>query len=706
MGFHPDAPIKSSDEDRLKRTRFSDGIAESILGYNPTDSAVIGLIGPWGSGKTSVINMVVERLRKDKEAAMPLVVPFNPWRHSGSEHLLSTFFTTLAKAIGQYESLPVLKDAAKKMDQAAAALGVFGNVPHIGGIFSSLSKFVKFGASNVQDVIRQAGALDTLHDQLVESLRQARRRIIVIMDDLDRLAPDEILQMFRLVKSLADFPYVMYLLAFDRDIVLAAIDKNRDTAANYLEKIITLPLDMPPAGQAILDDMVIGELTELFRVDRPAFYNEERFFRQYADGFRKYFRTMRDVRRYLNIFSFTYGRLKSEVDGGDLATLTALQVFEPQLYSKIHDEASTFVDIDEAVWRRDREKPLENRKRVEAALDSLALRNREVAIETLRLLFHKIDLAFQGSQYSLSGSRDAKEHRLASPEDFPNFFALEIVATRLSPSEREQALQLASSDQVEMARLMQSLGFEKTNSFVESIIADNEIVTHAASELSHIAGSLFALDAVYPTGHWYVGPLPLAFDWRIGHAVDHLLSRLDDQQLVEALGEAVRTSGDGFAAALSHVDRISRLRQKGEDSRLSALSDAQIESLKNDALEQVRHAFELGKLDNGQSLARILLRLQEWGLKDLCDQILARVRANPNMLVGLLRSARRTYGFEGVLQPKPMRFDLETLDKFIRLDDMRKLLEQANVVDQEDQRAIDGFLQQSAPGFDEHADDD
>ena len=61
--------------------------------------------------------------------------------------------------------------------------------------------------------------------QIIKKLKDEKIKIIVSIDDIDRLSDEEIVAVFQLVKSLADFPNTIYVLAFDYDVVVRALGK-------------------------------------------------------------------------------------------------------------------------------------------------------------------------------------------------------------------------------------------------------------------------------------------------------------------------------------------------------------------------------------------------------------------------------------------------------------------------------------------------
>jgi predicted KAP-like P-loop ATPase len=94
--FIPDRSAEKSSEDKLNRAPFAHKLADTIRDWKLEESIVIGLYGPWGCGKTSVLNFAVERLEETtKQWALekkPIIIWFNPWSFSEQEKLLQAFF--------------------------------------------------------------------------------------------------------------------------------------------------------------------------------------------------------------------------------------------------------------------------------------------------------------------------------------------------------------------------------------------------------------------------------------------------------------------------------------------------------------------------------------------------------------------------------------------------------------------------------------
>src|SRR3954451_4409117 len=112
-----DSPITGRDQDRFGRERLAQRIALEAVTAAPDAGFVIALSGPWGSGKTSVINMVKEDLDNDERAC---IVTFNPWLFTGAEDLIARFFAQLASTLRQGDAQA--KVVANKIASYAGAL--------------------------------------------------------------------------------------------------------------------------------------------------------------------------------------------------------------------------------------------------------------------------------------------------------------------------------------------------------------------------------------------------------------------------------------------------------------------------------------------------------------------------------------------------------------------------------------------------------
>lgn len=242
--FYSEHPIQHPDDDLFGRSAFAKNLAKSVKAMPGPEPFVFGLSGPWGSGKTSLLNMVEHELRAS--GGKVVVFRFNPWWFSGSDALLVSFLHDFAKVLGAE-----IKGAASK--KLAKYLSVFGHLlkpaKFIPGLNIPAEAIAELAASGGA-AMKEAGELASqdaagIRRDIDQLLLDRGQPVLVIVDDIDRLLPDEVIQVFRIVKAVADFPWVRYLLAYDDLKVCSTVKTAMGIEGReFLEKIIqpTFPI--------------------------------------------------------------------------------------------------------------------------------------------------------------------------------------------------------------------------------------------------------------------------------------------------------------------------------------------------------------------------------------------------------------------------------------------------------------------------------
>ena len=265
---------------------------------------VFGLSGPWGSGKTSLLNMVEHELRALPESTEKVVVfRFNPWWFSGSDALLVSFLHDFAKVLGAK-----IKGAASK--KLAKYLTAFGHllkpakfVPGLSIPAGPLSELVSSGG----EAMREAGELASqdaagIRRDIDRLLLARRQPVLVVVDDVDRLLPDEVIQVFRIVKAVADFPFVRYVMAYDDVKVCSTVKASTGIEGReFLEKIIQMPIELPPITQTQLNRMFLSGVDRIAAGTPEYLVDTARFGNVFHDAIASFLTSPRTVKRLLNV---------------------------------------------------------------------------------------------------------------------------------------------------------------------------------------------------------------------------------------------------------------------------------------------------------------------------------------------------------------------------------------------------------------------
>ncbi|QRD62767.1 AAA family ATPase (plasmid) [Xanthomonas citri pv. citri] len=405
--YSTDLPIESSRQDRFSRAPFAQRIADTIASRTDTAGLVLGLYGPWGDGKTSVLKMIEEHLKGRQHV---VVTRFNPWHFTTDDQLLRGFFGTLASAIGAR-----LTSKKEEIGEALAKYGTLLSVVNGGDAAKGLGEALS------------ATTLDELKARVEGFLAEGHLRVVVLIDDIDRLDRGETHLMFKLVKLSAGFSRTTYLLAFDDAVVSAALGERYGAGGDaagraFLEKIIQVPLHLPSAEPTALRQLVFEG------VNRALDQAKIELSQSQADAFILHFSileeslaTPRQAHLYANALLFSLPMVKGEVNVADFMLIEALRLFHPRLHQAVRSSASIFLSANDGTPEQREQRKKRFNHMIEEATPELSPERRRRLINDLLLpLFPRTGNVGYGSDFDAEWAR---EQRVCSIWYFHKFFA-------------------------------------------------------------------------------------------------------------------------------------------------------------------------------------------------------------------------------------------------------------------------------------------
>lgn len=319
--FHSDQPIDKKEYDCLNRTEFSKQLAKAILSYTKNDNFAISLCGKWGSGKTSILNMVIEEIdilsNGRDEDERPIIIKFNPWNYSDCSQLISQFFVAIQTQLKVDSGKKGLKAVGEALEGYSSLLDYSVYIPVIGpylgplkGVFTGIGKQIKGNAEKGNNV-------EAKKKKVIEALEKQKHKFIIIIDDIDRLNNAQIRAIFQLVNSLAGFPNMIYLLSFDREVVTRALqEEQKCDGEEYLEKIIQVPFEVPEANKSLVNEVFFNMLTDIIfgEENSDTSFDSEYWGEIFNSCISQFIESIRDVNRVVNAFEFKYGLMHDEIN--------------------------------------------------------------------------------------------------------------------------------------------------------------------------------------------------------------------------------------------------------------------------------------------------------------------------------------------------------------------------------------------------------
>lgn len=439
---HPlksDNALQSPSEDKLGYNDFAKHLAQTLQRQTPEHEFVIGIYGEWGSGKSTVLNFLDHYLEEEIDNSI-IVLQFNPWWFSGQHDLLEKFLLELRDGLGQDQFDDVrenLSNYARKI--SSIPIGTLLGYPVIDKILSDVPDTIEPDLADI----------NTLKEKIDDGLQESENQIVVLIDDIDRLSSEETQHIFRLVKSVADFPNITYVLAFDQGVVVPALEEEGLKGNEYLEKIVQLPIHLPTPQQHSIQDIFADEFKKSVGKNwRPR--NEERWIGLLENGIHPLLDTPRDAIRLSNVLNVSYNVFeeKDEINVVDLLGIEAIRLFYRDTYEKIRDQPDRFVGYPSAY-----SKGLHSRSD-EGANDSYAdLFKKDSTSEENIILKNILSYLFPrcSEEFEVNIPREAhryshKRRRIYDEGMYPFYFRLSVPKEGISISTIKQMIQSSPED--------------------------------------------------------------------------------------------------------------------------------------------------------------------------------------------------------------------------------------------------------------------
>lgn len=602
-----DRPSFDPKDDLFGHAPFAKSLAGSVANYPGNDGLVLALYGPWGAGKSTVLSYVRHFLIDLEESERPVIVDFNPWWFSGQDNLARAF-------LGQLQAvLPAKSDKFKKLGEL---LGDFAE--GVGGLIDLTGVTGSWG-SKIGQIVGLASKpkpkdVPALKLAITKTLIDAQQRVLIIIDDIDRLTPDETRQLFTVIKALADFPNVVYLLAFDREVAANAIERQSGLPGErYLEKIIQVPFELPPVDREALRAALFKRLDEVLRGTPDGLFDQSYWTNVFYDGIDSLIQVPRDIVRFTNTLSVTYPSVVSEVNAVDFIAIEALRVFSPIAYEALRSHPEHFAGHRVVSQYSDQDDQARKAYH-DSWLNKLPESQRGHVFALMQRIFPKLEQSIYGADWI---PKWRSKQRACVPEILPIYFRLSVPVGMVRRSEMQELLSRAATpsllgntlilaalesrpDGLSKVRVI----LERLMDYVELEIPTTDIATFI-NVLLDIGDRLILASDVK-------GTFDFGNESRVTRIVYHLLKRIDKPQRLPLLRTAM-SRGSGIGVQRYLLARLLDELKKQEEGGAEALIDsAAVEELKTIWLGQLKVQSDDQLLAHSQ-LAGLLSAWYLWG---------------------------------------------------------------------------------------------
>ncbi|WP_282139181.1 KAP family P-loop NTPase fold protein [Rossellomorea aquimaris] len=323
--FVDDTP---ATDDLLNRTSIVDSLVNAITGVSVRGSFVMSMYGEWGEGKTTVINMVEKELKNDKEDVH--VILFEPWHYNSMDSIIKNYFNLICESLGRkLLTLDLVMLISDYRDLLLDSIKGF-----------KLNKVVEMIIPNFSS----RKSVKSIKHRIEQKLKRLDQKVVIFIDDLDRMERDEILLILKMIRLFSDFDNFIYILSFDKKRVERILYREMRKDKEYLDKFIQVGFMLPKVPQETLSEILLNYLNQFIRqtnikLDEETTSKIQKSFKDVS----YLFNDIRKIKRFYNLLGMKFAMTKSEINFYDFFIITFVEFFFSNQYKEISKNKNKFV---------------------------------------------------------------------------------------------------------------------------------------------------------------------------------------------------------------------------------------------------------------------------------------------------------------------------------------------------------------------------
>ncbi len=321
-----DKPIESANEDIFDLKDEALKIATEIMQLDKSQTWSLAINAPWGTGKTSFMNMIIEKLKETDDYFE--FINFNPRDSRSYQSIQEDFFTTITNVLSKYDHR-----CNSLMKDYMASLQLIDNRQ----IIEKIVNFYKIWNKT------------ELTDKLSDVFGKLPKKILVIIDDFDRLSKEEIMEVLKLIDGNAAFKNLIFLTAYDKEQVNKSLgDSYKTKDACFVDKFFNLEFSIPSRPFRYIREFITKELLNKVLENGTDCESETQLLSQFLGEkqhlLQEFIPTLRDAKRFINQVSVDYQNIKDEVIIEEFILVQLIKYKYPEKYKDLYNKKYTEED--------------------------------------------------------------------------------------------------------------------------------------------------------------------------------------------------------------------------------------------------------------------------------------------------------------------------------------------------------------------------
>jgi len=429
------------------------------------------------------------------------------------------------------------------------------------------------------------------------------KRIIILIDDIDRLDKESMCLIFKLIRLNADFINTIYILSFDRKVVENALEGEQGISGRkYLEKFIQVPFDLPLPDHKIIAEILSEKIEKIF----PPSAKKE--FESYRGGvirrkFYMFFRTLRDVKRYSNSILLTLPSINDEINYLDFAALETIRIFCPDVYIELAKNKEVLLGNKPTFSLDLNREQIEKRKADINSLIKSKCEDKYQSIIVLDLIHELFPHAGEADYYGHDQCYRI-DKRICSSNRFDKYFLLDVPEGEISQLEIDKALKIID-DKGLFTRLLKE--YNEHDILMQFLDRMKDYI----NEISH-ENTKNIIEAFFDVGDELSimdnGRININIKIKMGFLIRYLIERIEDPIIRSRILMNCIENAKGIYILLYVVFRIN---EKNDNKRI--ISKEELQTIKNLVVKRIKEYTSEENFIKKPHLNLILFRWRDFG---------------------------------------------------------------------------------------------
>ena len=691
-----DNPLFNPNDDVLGRKNFSETLA-----------------------KSTVINFVEHYIDEHNKLSCSetkvVVFRFNPWMFSGSENLTKVFLDQLRARLNMSDVSKDLQNVSKNLELIEKGLSFAEPIANIispgSGHFLKLIKNYFSGSKHLVDSATKFLQKDLHHikEDVTKALRSQNDKILVVIDDLDRLFDDEIRSFIKMIKAVCDFPKIVYLIACDSEKIASALNRNKEDNADgydYLEKIVQCSFHLPRPSKQSLHKLFFTDLDKILEPlkNKETLFDETAWGNMFQDGVAPQIKTPRNVKTLINSIAACYPAVRDEVNVSDFVGIQVLRVFYAKAYELIDHNKELLAGPTDSSYGHDYNSKIREAfySQLHAQVPKNHLKNFK---ELMGRLFPKYNQSVSnGSGYGSEWSKHWKQKRkVCSEECFDIYFTLSIPDGSFSLEEMQGIIALADTPDALKSKLLSFIEADKKEGEKKYKLFLQELEDYTEDKISEDKIKPL-LQAIYDVSD-EVGPddnrgfMDVGIDMNMLRISYQLTKRFKNEEDRFVLLKEIFEKSKSLSMVVSEASLIDSKEKKQKDNIITTEHSKELIDI---ALKYLKKFASKGKLPKIARFANNIYRWREWESVDEVKKYISNLVKTDEGLIDFITGflsislshsmsdsvAKRKYS---VSHKDILNFmDNETLEKCISR--VRTILVENDKLQEREKKALEAFI--------------